>query len=200
MRIPGVFTRSVALATLAVLPVIPVLAACDAGGEDSRAASEAPERPATDAAPTPAVERAPRPASGEFPDTTAAAVWAYLQDVGYADAWRMWPGRGELYPGTEPHGMLLSTWLNDIAFEALTAATGPLPSGSIVVKENYRPDSTLAAVTVMYAREGYDPEHDDWFWAKYLPGGDVEAAGRVAPCQECHQAGERGFLRTPYSP
>ena len=131
-----------------------------------------------------------------LPDTTAAGVWSYLQEADY-DGWPMWPGKDALYEGTEPHGMLLTTYLNGAAHEALTGSTGPLPNGSIVVKENYMPDSTLASLTVMYSAEGYDPEHNDWFWAKYGTDGAVQAAGRVEACQSCHAQGERGFLRTP---
>lgn len=134
-----------------------------------------------------------------LPDTTAQAVWSYLQDADYED-WRMWPGKGELYEGTEPHGMLLTTYLNDTAYAGLTTGSGELPNGSIVVKENYMPDSTLAALTVMYSAEGYDPEHNDYFWAKYEADGTVEAAGRVESCISCHTDGERGYLMTPYEP
>jgi hypothetical protein len=46
----------------------------------------------------------------------------------------------------------------------------------------------------------YDPEHNDYVWAKYTPDGGVDAAGRVESCQACHAAGERGYLRTPLEP
>lgn len=144
-----------------------------------------------------AVPQEPMQQMAELPDTTAQAVWTYLQEADYR-SWSLWPGQGELYEGTEPHGMLLTTYLNDAAHEALTGGSGPLPNGSIVVKENYMPDSTLAAVTVMYSSQGYDAEHNDYFWAKYQADGTVDAAGRVESCQSCHAAGERGFLRTPY--
>jgi len=127
------------------------------------------------------------------PDTTGAAMWAYLQEVGYQSNWQPWPGKGELYSGQEPHGMLLTTYLNDVAAGALTAQVGSMPEGAIVVKENYMPDSTLAAVTVMYKRSGYNPEHNDWFFTKHLPSGELDQTstgmpmeGRLAGCQNCH--------------
>ena len=129
------------------------------------------------------------------PDTTGAAMWAYLQEVGYQSNWQPWPGKGELYRGQEPHGMLLTTYLNDVATSALTAQSGSMPEGAIVVKENYMPDSTLAAVTVMYKRSGYNPEHNDWFFTKHLPSGELDQTptgmpmeGRLAGCQNCHSA------------
>ena len=133
------------------------------------------------------------------PDTTAEAVQAYLEAQEYAATWAMWPGTEAYYPGTEPHGVLLTTYLNPDAAEgvgALMASRGTetdfrpsdtqLPYGSIVVKENYAPDSTLAAVTVMYKVAGFDPEHGDWWWMKRLADGTVEAAGRVESCIDCH--------------
>lgn len=129
------------------------------------------------------------------PDTTGAAMWAYLQEVGYQSTWQLWPDKGELYTGQEPHGMLLTTYLNDVAIGALTAQAGSMPDGAIVVKENYMPDSTLAAVTVMYKRSGYNPEHNDWFFTKHLPSGELDRMpngmameGRLMGCQNCHLA------------
>ena len=57
------------------------------------------------------------------------------------------------------------------------------------------PDSTLAAVTVMYKHAGYNPEHNDWFFSKHLPGGELDRMpngmameGRLMGCQNCHRA------------
>ena len=121
-----------------------------------------------------------------LPDTTAASVWAYLGEVDYRENWHLWPEKGELYPGTEPHGMLLTTYMNDVAREALTNKTGSFPAGAVIVKENYMPDSTLAAVTIMYKVEGYNADHNDWHWVKRLVDGTVAAEGRVEGCQNCH--------------
>lgn len=127
-------------------------------------------------------------------DTTAAAVWAHLQEVGYQENWSFWPGKEPFYQGTQPHGALLSTYLNDQAAQGLEAMRAggeeTLPFGSIVVKENYMPDSTLAAVTVMYKVQLYDPDHHDWWWMKRLADGTVEASGRVEGCIQCHQAAQ----------
>ncbi len=45
----------------------------------------------------------------QLPDTTAAALWAYLQKVEYRNNWELWPEKGKLYQGQVPHGMLLTT-------------------------------------------------------------------------------------------
>jgi Cytochrome P460 len=128
------------------------------------------------------------------PDTTGAAIWAHLQSADYQN-WRKWPGKGELYAGTQPHGMLLTTYLNDVAYEALSNNAGIMPAGAIVVKENYMPDSTLAAVTTMFKVAGYNADHNDWFFTKHLASGELDQMpngmqmeGRLPGCQSCHMA------------
>jgi hypothetical protein len=131
------------------------------------------------------------------PDTTAEALWAHLQDENYR-SWPMFPGRGELYSGTEPHGMLLTTYVNRIAHEALSNGAATLPAGAIIVKENYMPDSTFDASTVMHKVPGYDAANGDWYWAKYDQSGMVDGAGRVPMCQQCHTAArQRDYVLTP---
>jgi hypothetical protein len=132
-----------------------------------------------------------------MPDTTAASLWAHLTDASYTADWPLWPGKGELYPGTEPHGMLLTTYVNGPALDALTNKTGTMPAGAIVVKENYMPDSMLAAVTIMYKVDGYNPDFGNWFFVKRLADGTVEAQGRVGGCQGCHaQQADNDYLFT----
>lgn len=122
-------------------------------------------------------------------------MWAYLQEVEYRSNWQLWPDKGELYTGQEPHGMLLTTYVNDAALGAVTTQAGAMPDGAIIIKENYRPDSTLAAVTVMYKRSGYNADHNDWFFTKHLPSGELDQTpdgmpmeGRLPGCQNCHLA------------
>ena len=130
-----------------------------------------------------------------MPDTTAEALWAHT--AGYAEDWHVWPGKGELYMGTEPHGMLLTTYLNDLALDALTNKAGAMPVGAVVVKENYMPDSTLAAITIMYKSEGYNPDVNDWFFVKRMADGTVAASGRVGGCTGCHsQVAANDYLFT----
>lgn len=127
------------------------------------------------------------------PDTTGASMWAYLQAANYGSSWDLWPGKGRLYPGNQPHGMLLTTYMNDVAMGAVASHTGTMPAGAIIVKENYMPDSTLAAVTVMFKVPGYNADHADWFFTKHLPSGQLDTMpngmameGRLPGCQNCH--------------
>jgi hypothetical protein len=119
---------------------------------------------------------------------SGAALWDYLKAVNYANSWRMWPGKTPFYPGAEPHGSLLVTYVNNQAYRAIEEKQGMLPEEAIVVKENYAPDKKLAALTVMYKVKGYDPEANDWFWATYQPDGKIQAEGKVEMCINCHGA------------
>ncbi|MDH3292100.1 MAG: cytochrome P460 family protein [Gemmatimonadota bacterium] len=133
-------------------------------------------------------EGTPPPAQVQVasPDTTASALWAHVEQAGYRTTWPLWPGKAKLYKGTEPHGMLLTTYLNSVALDAVTNKAGRMPAGAVVVKENYMPDSTLAAITIMYKSPGYNPDFGNWFFVKRLASGTVEASGRVPGCQGCH--------------
>lgn len=124
-------------------------------------------------------------------------MWQHLAEESYTQNWRLWPGTEPLYEGNDPHGMLLTTYVNDAAFSAIMNRRGTMPNGAIIVKENYMPDSTFDAVTTMYKVDGYDSEHNDWFWVKQSPTGVVEVEGRVEGCQSCHQAAtENDYLFT----
>ena len=69
----------------------------------------------------------------ELPDTTAASLMAYLDEVDYQANWSLWPDSTEKYPGEDPHGALLTIRMNDASFNAVG---GTMPDGAIIVKEN----------------------------------------------------------------
>ncbi len=118
----------------------------------------------------------------------AEDLWKTLGESRYATNWHYIPGKPPgFYKGTEPHGAVLRTFVNNIAYDAIQAKAGGYPDGAVIVKENYAPDGKkLGAITVMKKVKGYDPEHGDWFWAKYGPDGRVQASGKVASCIACH--------------
>ena len=119
---------------------------------------------------------------------SGAALWDYLMAVNYAKSWSMWPGKSPFYPGAQPHGSLLVTYVNDSTYRAIEGKKGVLPDGAIVVKENYTPDKKPAGLTVMYKVKDYNPEAGDWFWAMYQPDGKIQAEGKVQMCIDCHGA------------
>ncbi len=126
--------------------------------------------------------------SGEQPDPdpTGTALWDHMQEEDYQNNWQLFPGTEELYEGTDPHGARLTIYVNDVAYNAVMSGTTPFPNGAIIVKENHMPDSTLAAITTMFKVEGYDSEHNDWFWLRNNPEGVIDVEGRVDGCQTCH--------------
>lgn len=172
----------------ALATVLVMAAACGGSGDEP---SDSPPNASSETA----IETAR--STSVLPDTTGDAVWAMLIDADYRDTWTLWPGLGELYTGNEPHGMLLTTYMNDVALDALESQAGSMPVGAVLVKENYMPDSTLAATTVMVKRDlAYNPEHNGWWWLKRLADGTNEVEGRGAGCQSCHggQAADNDYV------
>ncbi|MBW6503228.1 cytochrome P460 family protein [bacterium] len=149
---------------------------------------------------TPMIAVAAEKGTGDLPATSGKDLWGYLTKVKYQESFTLWPGKGKLYKGTEPHGALLTTYVNKTALDAIKGKKGTMPAGAIVVKENYMPDKKLAAITVMYKVTGYNPEGGDWFWAKYTPDGKIEAEGKSGManmCIGCHgKAKGNDFLFT----
>ena len=80
---------------------------------------------------------------------------------------------------------------------------GNLPSGSMIIKENFSPDKKLMAITLMYKSKGYNPEAGDWYWAKFMPDGKVAQmdspmgkmaiSGKAKGCIACHADADDDF-------
>jgi hypothetical protein len=119
------------------------------------------------------------------PGPDAEKLNEYIVKYNPYRAWDLWPKKGKLYKGTEPHGALLTTFVNDTALHSIRKKKG-MADGSIIVKENYTADKKFVALSVMYKIKGYNPEGGDWFWAKYDPDGKVAASGKVKGCIDCH--------------
>jgi hypothetical protein len=151
------------------------------------------------------------PFGGDEDVAYAKNLWSTMMDAGFA-------GEGSIqsrpYKGQHPHGAILDT------FEGQIAIDGQLHQ--IIIKRNYGGEGVsiatvsndrakyLKAVTVMLKRPGYDPETQDWFWAKFKADGSLDVnpkgmmlAGKVAKgkpkgCIACHSAapgGDMMFLR-----
>ncbi len=123
-----------------------------------------------------------------LPEAAGSSVWSYLQTVAYQDNWDLWPGKGEKFEGGEPHGALHTVYISPIAADSLTEQLGFMPDGAIIIKENYTPDSVLENITIMYKVDGFNPEHNDWFWGMVAATGEVRAEGKIQGCQSCHGA------------
>lgn len=47
----------------------------------------------------------------------------------------------------------------------------------------------------MYKVKGYNPEGNDWFYAKYSKDGKIMAEGKVQSCMDCHaKVAEHDYL------
>jgi len=130
-------------------------------------------------------ETVPADTQVPMPGADAQDLYKYIVKVSPYTSWALWPGKGRFYPGREPHGALLTTFVNETAFYSIKNKTG-MAYDSIVVKENYTSDKRLDALTVIYKMKQYNPQAGDWFWAKYAPGGKVVASGKVDACIRCH--------------
>jgi hypothetical protein len=136
------------------------------------------------------VEKPPAKAEAVSPGpkvpASGAALWDFLKKEEYEKNWKIWPGTAAFHHGTQPHGILLTTYVNPIALKAIAAKKGMLPYGSIIVTENYSTEKWLESLTVMYKIKGYNPGDNDWFWAKYGPEGTIAAEGKLNSCEDCH--------------
>jgi hypothetical protein len=132
------------------------------------------------------------------PEDIAAGLWKLMKTENFYDRWQMWPGTETLYKGSNPHGALLTTYINSIGYEAVAKSEKELPPGTIIAMENYMDDKTLKAIDVMYNLVPFDPEHGNWFWVKFAPDGKLfkverdgetlTLVGKIAECIECHSA------------
>lgn len=122
------------------------------------------------------------------------ALWAALSEKNFVGEDAI---MSKTYEGTNPHGTVLVTLVGNAEVNG--------DNGTVIVKRNYggpgatmdsvsdNPEEYLMATTVMFQREGYAPENDDWFWAKYLPDGSYDTApngaalvGSPTGCVSCH--------------
>lgn len=137
----------------------------------------------------------------------AEKLWSHLTELNLVGKNRTLSAP---YEGVHPHGSFLDMIERSITLDDNT--------GPVIIKRNYagddaskrtvwnNPEKYLATVTVMYQREGYDPDNNNWFWVQYYPDGSLtenpqgmKLAGRVgadikAGCIACHQNAPGGDL------
>lgn len=134
-----------------------------------------------------AVEEAPATEAAAMPGADAGELWTYITETNSYQEWSYWPDYEGFQPGKSPHGKILQVFLSESGVKNIAdEMKSSMDNGVIVVKENYMPDTLLAAITVMYKVEGFNPEVGDWFWAKYDVDGTVAASGTPAGCIGCH--------------
>ena len=131
-------------------------------------------------------ETQPAETRAALPGADAAKLYDYITKISPYTSWQLWPGKGKMYQGTQPHGEFLTTYVNDAAMAGIKAKKGVMPDTAIIAKENYGADRKLSALTIIYKIKGYNPAAGDWFWAKYDIGGKVLISGRAEACIRCH--------------
>lgn len=95
------------------------------------------------------------------------------------------------------HGAFVTVYVSDVGLAAINAGATEMPYGTIVVKDGFNENKELTNTVVMYKVKGFDPEHNDWFWASYTTTGDVTNEGRLSPCYNCHnRAAQSDYLFT----
>lgn len=143
------------------------------------------------------------PAESETSENTtsaqpdAAALYTQITEEDNYKEWELMPGTGEMDPGNGVHGDMITVYVSDDAFSAVEDKTGAMPNGSIVLKEGYSSDGELQQIVIMQKVDGFDPEHNDWFWAAYSPDGEVLSEGSLSTCYDCHsQAQDNDYIFT----
>jgi len=122
-----------------------------------------------------------------LPGTDAAQLYEYITKTRPYTQWDLWPEKGKMYKGSQPHGDYLTTYVNSDGMFDIRKKKGRLPEGAIIVKESYGADRNFTALSVMYKIAGFNRSAGDWFWAKYDHSGKVLASGRVEACIKCHE-------------
>ena len=118
-----------------------------------------------------------------MPGPDPEALWKHITETSPYNKWDYWPDHQGIQSGKAPHGPRHKVFVNG---KLLNSSSPPVQYGSIQVKENFTPTGDLAAITVMYKVEGYNPDAGDWFWVKYTPEGKADKSGKVKGCIQCH--------------
>tara|TARA_X000001036_G_scaffold262244_1_gene243744 strand:+ start:1771 stop:2247 length:477 start_codon:yes stop_codon:yes gene_type:complete len=123
-------------------------------------------------------------------------IWEEIQ--GYK-TWDQNPEFLGIQSGDSPHGEYVQIWINDIVKEFFNVEIPDslLPNGSIIVKEGYSDEggANMNKITVMKKINGFDPDHNNWFWANYNENGSLGGKnGKVSSCYSCHASGKDYIL------
>lgn len=146
-------------------------------------------------------EETAKPSKPEIamPGADAEKVSEYMMKDHPYKRWKLFPGTKKMHKGGDPHGTLLTTYVNHVAMNSINKKMG-FAEGSMIVKENYTSDKKLVALTTMYKVKGFNPEAGDWFWVSTAPDGKVQASGKVSACIDCHakaKAADYVFTKIP---
>jgi hypothetical protein len=120
-------------------------------------------------------------------EVSAEELYSDITSNGGYKGWALFPGTEEFASSAGVHGDKVSIYASSGAYAAIEGEESVMPYESIIIKEGFNSENQLEELVVMYKVEGYDPAHNDWFWALYLPGGAVSAEGKISGCINCHE-------------
>lgn len=128
----------------------------------------------------------------------AEELYAIITGADPYEGWAQFPEAQGTIESSPPHGPLSQVFINDPVESSIANFMGQLEEGSIIVKKSFDEDMNEAgdAITVMWKLADFDPDNNDWFWAKYAFDGEIAAAGRIIGCIGCHGglAGDNDFV------
>lgn len=145
--------------------------------------------PASDCAPTATVTATASPTptiDNQNPPSEALALSEWLRQGRYLS----WHSESQIHPSGGPHGGTVRTFLNDLAFNSLTAGNLEHPKGASVVKELYFNQPTVQEWAVETKLESDSANGQNWYWYE-----GVGLSGRgLRICTGCHGANYRSFI------
>jgi len=116
---------------------------------------------------------------GPAAEPEGRSLHQHLREKQY-QGWELWPGSLELAPSSFPHGNFQSTRVNGRAARAIKGKR-ELPSGSLIVKEEFDAQKRFEALSVMLKQED-----GQWFFARYEGNSLVEYPDKEGLCLSCH--------------
>ena len=142
------------------------------------------------------------PDDGQNPDDLAYAEQLSYETIHQRKYknWETVPWGSTEPAESEQHGFWVMIWADPVAEESMKNWTGEMAPNGVIVKEHFVETGEIDALhfTVMEKRPGYDPEHGDWFWAKYEANGDVIRAGKLQDCIACHEPGSQDYIQIEF--
>ena len=109
-------------------------------------------------------------------------------------------------PANPHHEKYITVYVNDVGRPAMMEQAKPsFPEGSVIVKEKLpdKSSQTPELLTVMIKRgKGFNNDSGDWeYMVTDGSGTKVEAQGKLANCQGCHQANQgKDYVFRTYLP
>jgi hypothetical protein len=132
--------------------------------------------------------------AGPTDEELAEELW---QSIDGFMSWNEPAGWEGIVPSSDgTHGPYVQIWIDDLTLNALDSGS-EIPDGAKLVKCGYSDaegnpvsDSLGHSLTAMWKIDGYDPDHGDWFWARFdgTTGEVATFAGQESACYSCHSA------------